>query len=164
MECCGTIYIICGNVQKKSPPYHAWVCSTHVLAWMQVMGSWDMLPKEFLLDLSCNLRPGSDYFEKSSNSVIHVDIILTDGSWFCKLSNYVNFGLYALFDVVMSNFMSTCEHRHYTNFQVSDGGIPGPPPSVWNRGMCIVYMCKGIKYFRIVENPNTNSEQLEPYE
>ena len=35
-------------------------------------------PRRFFLDLRCNLRPGSNYFEKSSNSVL--DIILTDSS------------------------------------------------------------------------------------
>ena len=44
-----------------------------------VMGFGGMLPQEIFLDLRCNLRPGSDYFENLSNSVI--DIILTDGSW-----------------------------------------------------------------------------------
>ena len=46
-------------------------------------------------------------------------ITMTDGPWYCKLSNCVNLGL---FYVVMSNFMSRCEQRHNTNFQVSGGG------------------------------------------
>ena len=103
--CCGTSTItLFVGMSKRNHLRVMHEYAAHVLAWMQAMGSWDMLPQEFFLDLSRNLRPDSDYFEKSSNSIIHVDIILTDGSWFCKLSNYVNLGLYALFYLVMSNF------------------------------------------------------------
>ena len=51
MECCGLLwhYNIYGNVQKKSPQCHAWVCSTHVLAWMQAMlwGLGACCPRKF---------------------------------------------------------------------------------------------------------------------
>ena len=60
--------------------------AAHVLVWMQA-GDLGALPQEIFLDLRCNLRPGSDYFEKSSNPIL--DIILTDGLWYCKLSNCV---------------------------------------------------------------------------
>ena len=44
---------------------------------MNVGGLGACCPRKFSLDLRYNLRSGSDYFEKSSNSVI--DIILIDG-------------------------------------------------------------------------------------
>ena len=41
-------------------------------------GVWGHYPRNFFLDLRWNLRPGSDDFEKSSNSII--DDIMTGGS------------------------------------------------------------------------------------
>ena len=47
--CCGTIILHVGT-SKKITSNHAWVCSTHVLAWMQAMlwGLGECCPRKFL--------------------------------------------------------------------------------------------------------------------